>query len=66
MSGLDIDAAIKILDLSLAGVNARLRLRGMLQQARDEGRTVTLEEVQTLIEQSDELRDDWNNGVMKK
>lgn len=49
-----------ILDGIITMLNAGVRSAELLQKARAEGRTVTDEEYQSLLDQSDELRDQWN------
>lgn len=53
---------LMVLDLVIGWLNAAARGQQLLQQARAEGRTVTDEEYDALVEETQAIIDEWNNA----
>lgn len=56
------DALIKLLDVALGAMNTVGRINDLITTARAEGRTVTVEEVDALVNQSTRLRREWDDA----
>ena len=54
------DAVIKLLDAVIASTAVQARLNTLINTARTEGRTVTIDEVDALVVESDRLRAEWD------
>lgn len=56
------DAVIKLLDAVIASTAVQARLNELINKARVEGRTVTIDEVDALVVESNKLRSEWDDA----
>jgi antitoxin component of MazEF toxin-antitoxin module len=59
---MDPAALLKLMDLAIGAMNTVSRANTLIATARAEGRTVTMEEVDALIDETAQLRDEWDSG----
>lgn len=58
----DKDALIKLLDLAIGAMNTVGRINTLILEARAEGREVSMEDVDALVAESKQLREDWDSS----
>ena len=57
-----MDPLIKVLDIAITAMNVATRANELIGKSRSEGRDITEEEIDELIQESDKRRAAWNEA----